>query len=310
MTLLLNNAEGGVLGGTVTTGNSGGASGDAWGSVSVTAGKGTLIYDNTHVANGSLAYEIATPSNTAATVDVTWNPSQLTGGGTTLTLWQRMNLYFTANPTNAHRIMGGAAGSLICGGFRILTTGKLAIIDSLSAQKATSATTIPLNQWFRVESFITGANPTGQLEIKLFSHHTDTVPLETVTTGATLNTLNAGNGINTARFGDEAGTPVLGVGPYWADDLGASTTGYIGPATLAVTAADTASFSEGATIAAQVHATDTASFAESALVIIGGLGISTAGDSKAQSAITQDSSAQSAVSSDQSAGSASSGDQG
>ncbi len=292
MSLLLNNAEGGVLGATVTTANSGGASGQAWDTVSLTAGKGTLIYDSTNVANGSLAYKIATPA-TAASVDILWGSQTVTGvnGGTVLTLWQRGSFFFSSIPATSHRLMSAASNSSqICGAFVLGTSGKIIIQDSGSHNILTTSSTIPTNQWFRIEGFFTGTATTGQAELKLFQRHTDTVPVETITTPGTLNTINSGAGISQARYGNETGTPVANM-LFWADDLGASTTGYIGPATLSVAASDAASFSEASRYTAAVNASDSGGFTENTLLIIGALGLVSVGDSAAsisiQNKITQ-----------------------
>ncbi len=220
MTVLVNSAEGGTNGTTVTAANSGGASGNAADSVTIGA-TCTLAFDSAHAAHGALAYKVAY-GGTAGNVQFTWAAAM----GTQSQLWFRLYLYFTANPGSNTPVWSCHPASGTCGRLFVLTTGKLQFNDSAGSLVIASTNTVPLNQWFRVEGFLTGSATAGQEEFKLFQNADDLTPLETQTSAANVNTNSAS--ITTTQFGD-SGTAVANVGPYWMDDLGLSSAGYLGP---------------------------------------------------------------------------------
>jgi hypothetical protein len=218
MTTLTNSFEGGTNGTTITAANSGGASGNAFDVVSIGA-SATLTFDNTHVAHGSLAGNVTTP--VAATNSyAAWTTSM----GTQTTVWFRLYLYYTANPANTHRVFTGVSGASNCGSLQVTAAGKLQWINSSNATILTSTAAIPLGAWFRIEGFITGSATVGQVELKLFSTPDSLTPNETDTSAATQNTLSTMNGY---RFGVSGSTASV---TFWMDDLGLSSTGYLGPA--------------------------------------------------------------------------------
>src|SRR5215467_10547633 len=97
MTSLVNSAEGGTNGTTVSTGNSGGASGNAFDALLTT--NATVAYDNAHAHSGALSVKFAT-AGTAANWAVEWTTSM----GTLSQVWFRLYVYFTANPAAGFRI--------------------------------------------------------------------------------------------------------------------------------------------------------------------------------------------------------------
>jgi hypothetical protein len=142
VTLKLNTAEGGTHGTGVTTGNSGGGSGDAFSTVSAGAG-GVLEFSNVQVMRGSLAYAYSPASATQCYV--VWND------GSTGSVWGlRFYLRLTGNPSAetvlvAVQSTGGAAVAQI----NLMTTGAL---KSVSGGNTTLGTTsvLSLNTWYRV----------------------------------------------------------------------------------------------------------------------------------------------------------------
>lgn len=215
-----NNAEGGTDGATVTAGTSGGASGDAFDVVDVSVGGagGVLAFDSTHSAHGGLSYKMAT-GGAAVSNYLQWS----SGFGTTT--WWRIYLYFTANPVNSHRVLEfGNAGAV--SGVIIAASGKIVLVDSAGVTQVTSTSTIPLNQWFRLEGFTVQSATVGQVGFSLYNLMDSVVADETKTSAATLNT--SASPITSARFG-EGVFGVLNVGPFWMDDLGLSQFGPLGP---------------------------------------------------------------------------------
>src|ERR1043166_7445448 len=116
-----NSNEGGTDTTTITTGNSGGASGDAWSTVTVTTAAITFSVD--HAAHGTLSMKIANVASPTST------RTDWTGvGGGSADIWFRHYLYMAANPS-ASFIHAGvrdtAAG--LCAQMSISTTGKVEI---------------------------------------------------------------------------------------------------------------------------------------------------------------------------------------
>ena len=229
MTVLLNSFEGGTSGTTITTGNSGGASGNACDATTIGSGA-TLAFDNTHAAHGTLAMKVATVASAASHFD--WTTSM----GTQTTVWFRTYLYVTANPAAGIRFFRTLTGSTLCGAVALATTGHLQAINSGGTSSGTTTNAISLNQWIRVEGFITNSATVGQVGISLFNSPDSTTATETLTTAANLNT-NAQ--ANAYQFGTAT---VTNGGPFWMDDIGLSSTGYLNPdfqfaATVSATAA-------------------------------------------------------------------------
>lgn len=222
---LTNNAEGGTAGTTVTTGNSGGGSGASFDAITTVAG-GILAFDNTQAAHGQLSYKVATGA-TSGDSRVIWTTS-LDGGGPQPTLWFRAYFYFTANPVTNQQIVypRNISGSTNCGSVTITSSGHIVLEDVTFTGQATFTTLLPLNQWFRLEGYFLGHPTAGAINCSLYLPKDSVTPVETRTA----------TGINTAAppasmaFGIATGGSNLG--PFWMDDLGVSTAGYLGPAGL------------------------------------------------------------------------------
>ena len=219
--VLVNTFEGGTNSTTLTPllgGNTGGTSGNFFDAVTIGAGA-TDAFDSTHAAHGTLSNKIATVGSAA--VYNTWSASFLPAPQ----VWMRMYLYFTANPTNLHRVFsatsnGGVAASLV-----VTTSGTLRWTDSAGSTIFTTTTAIPTNAWFRVEGFVTGNATTGQVSLSLYTSPDSSVPVETQTSAASQSTAGI---ITDVRYGVSAA--VASVGPYWMDDIGISDSGALGPA--------------------------------------------------------------------------------
>lgn len=217
MTLLQNNAEGGTSGTTVTTGNSGGVSGNAFDAVNIGTGA-AVTFDNTHAAHGGLSYNVSVGA-TSANANLQWSTSM----GAQTTIWFRAYYYLTANFSVAHRIFECTTSGTLVGSVELSTTGKIIMQNTAAAAVLTSTNSVPLNQWFRVEGFITGSATVGQLSFSLYSTQDSQLALESQTSTATQNTTGSPD---TYLFGIIGTTST---GPYWIDEPAISNTGLIGP---------------------------------------------------------------------------------
>lgn len=218
MTVLVNSFGGGTSGTTVTTGNSGGASGNAWDFVAIGTGA-TVAYDNTHSIDGPLACHVANDA-TGAAAALYWTSSL----GTQSQVWFRGYLYFTAYPTNDVQIYAtyDEGSALVSDTYIEANTGLITVQDTNFDAIFTTANPIPLNQWFRIEGFVIGNAAVGQVQLKVFDNANSATPTETLTSAATQDTAGA---MTQYIFGIISAANQ----EYWMANLGVSTQGYLGP---------------------------------------------------------------------------------
>ena len=214
--LATSTAEGGTTGTTITAANTGGTSGLAFSAVNIGSGA-TLAFDNTRAAHGTLSYKVATVA--AANAYATWTaPAAMPPQA-----WFRMYLYVTANPVSAFRLLTYLSGAVRCAYLQLGTTGQLQFIDHSAAVMCQTTAAVPLSAWFRVEGYLTGDPAAGQAELQLFTVPDGVLPAEVDTSTGVQNTVGTANGFALGPF------TAASIGPYWIDDLGVSTGGYLGP---------------------------------------------------------------------------------
>jgi hypothetical protein len=250
---LKNSFEGGSNGTTITTGNSGTAPDDAFDNVSTGTGA-TTAFDNTQAAHGTLSAKIATAA-TSTTSYLEWSASFPNPA----TRWFRAYLYFTALPAAQYRVLNVLQGSTNIGNILFTAAGALAFTRAAGTTVFTSAA-IPLNQWVRLEGFVTGDASVGQWEYKIwYTPDSPGTPDDTQTSAAT----QAMTGVpDKVRFG--IGLNIANAGPYWMDDIGLSDTGYLGPiSTTPISLADTVGVADSISIAVSAALTDIVSAADS-----------------------------------------------
>ncbi len=211
-----NTLEGGTSGTAVTTGNSSGASGNAFDTVVIGSGE-VVQYDTAHAAHGSLAVQISTDV-TAGFADVNWNTSV----GTQTEIWGRTYLYATVTNQDVEliRIRNGASR---VASVNVTTTGKVALVNAAGTTVATGATTIATSQWIRIDFHVIANASTGTLEAKLFNSADSNTATETLSVTNT----NTGTQFTGYDFGQTAA--VANIGPFWIDDLQINNTGWPGP---------------------------------------------------------------------------------
>lgn len=215
MTLLTNSFEGGSSGTTITAGNSGGASGNAFDTVD-----DSPAYSNTHAATGTLSAKLSAGTTNQAM----WWTGSLTGTSVPQ-VWFRLYGYLSAYPTSSPTIVeprysGGSAAFVVQE-----SNGQLTFADQSATAVFRTTTALPIGAWWRIEGFITGSASAGQVELKVFLSPNSATPDETKTSGTSVNT---GGAITAMRYGQVMEFGGSGV-DMWVDNLGASTSGYIGP---------------------------------------------------------------------------------
>lgn len=220
--LLINDSEAIPVGSTPSTANSGSVTSNAFDVVNTTVG-GTVVADTSVFAHGSQSLRFTILGDTNSNALVEWTTSL----GSQNQIWVRAYIYLTQFPaagSNLRFFRAFNASSTLCAAIAINPTGKILGLDSAGATQTQSTASIVLNQWCRVEAYISASTTTGQLEVKLFNTMDSTVPTDIKNTAATLNTLGP---ITQAQYGPGNTTNIA---PFNMDDFGVSTSGYIGPA--------------------------------------------------------------------------------
>lgn len=226
---LRNNLENGTNGTTVSTANSGGTGNTAFNVVTIGSG-GTLTFSSTEAAHGFLSAKLVEPAS-VVNVSLAWSTS-LTATSIP-TVYFRAYVWLSALPTAGVRLFSILNGSTFIGGVQLNTTGKLSALNAAGTSQTfpgngiTSTTNaINVGSWSRIEGFITGSATVGQVSVSIFNSMDSVTATETQATAATLNTSSA---ITQIRFGDPSSVASFTI---YLDDLGASDTGYLGPAQI------------------------------------------------------------------------------
>jgi hypothetical protein len=219
----LNDMESGSNGATVTTSNSGPSSSGPYNSVftSVTIGGGaTFIYLNDQSAHGTLSLWPAYGASTNPTY-LTWS-SPYTGSSQQ---WFRLYAYFTVAPSSSSQVMIEAltAASTSAGKLKINTNGTLSMDAGAASNVITTANAVPMNQWVRIEGYITGDPALGQVSMTVYQSMDSAVAYETVTSAGNLNTIDDPA---TWRFGLVSGGAAFY--NYHLDDIAVSASGPVG----------------------------------------------------------------------------------
>ena len=218
---LNNNAEGGTSGTTVTAANSGGASGDAFDSISIGT-SAAFTFDNAQAAHGTLGYKYVEPA-TAVNISAAWT----TAFGSQTTVFGRFYFYSTANPTGSLRAIRLFVAGVLKANFNITTGGKLEFKDTATTTTSTGVA-IALSAWNRVEFQCTVSAGAATLEMKLWK--------TADSSGAADDTITVTNGNTGSVAFDQIRFGISGFATnytFWLDDLNVNSTGYPGPVVAA-----------------------------------------------------------------------------
>lgn len=230
---LSNDFDGGTAGATISTGNSGGASGDAWTDITI-GGSAALIYDGAHPHSVPLAMKPTQPASSAQAC-AGWSGL----GSLTADVFFRTILYLTAYPPASNtrffrcfsfaladccHLAFGSPGGPNSG----LVMAMLPAGTTIAA--ATGAVQIALNQLVRVEWRIKASTTAGEIEWRLYNS-ADAAIASFDDTKTVLNQVLAAN-LDRADFG--AVGPDQSSYSFWMDDISVSTVGWIGPAASGV----------------------------------------------------------------------------
>jgi len=219
MVVLVNSADGGTDGVTVTTGNSGGASGDAWDRITRTDATATCAYDAAQSAHGGMSIRQATGA-IASETNMRWDISVGTLERCTGRCYFRMAAVGVDPPGTRHLVRFKGAGSLTAR-FQVKSTASIELRNGANSIVATSDLEVVANEWYRVEwDIVPGVGQYSQLAI--FASPDSLTPDEVI--GATS---DYGTQIDYVEFGQF--TQHIGIPDLWFDDLMAASELYPGP---------------------------------------------------------------------------------
>lgn len=218
MTQLANTFEGGSDETTITTGNSGGGSGDAFYNINLDAGGGTAVFDNARAAHGTYSARLNNGTNPSGSTYVEWDDSSY---GDLTTHYGRAYFYFSTIQSTARIILFRFASliflELVTGG-----SGNFRIRDN-TAFTANSTNTVPTGQWVRFEWKLVHSATVGEFTVRYYADAESSTPTETlsITNGDT------GTSGDYVWFG-----PILSAvnQTLWVDSLIVGATDWPGPA--------------------------------------------------------------------------------
>lgn len=218
---LLNTFEGGTDETLITTGNSGGASGNAFDAV--TSGTTTLTFDTARAKSGSFSMRV----DSAASPVV--GHADWTGlGSLTSSVYFRSYVYMATQDGSANdyffRAQTAASGA--CAKFAIGPLGIVRAYDASETEIAAAQGTVAISigSWARLEWRVLASTTVGQVEWRLFNSPDAATPTETKqATGLVL-----GANLDKCQFGIVDTTAPASY-TKWMDDLAVSTGGWIGP---------------------------------------------------------------------------------
>jgi len=195
-TELINTFEGGTDAATITTGNSGGLSGDSFDTVSIVS-LGTATYSTTNKYRGNVGAVLTVGATSGLTYLEYISKLQMSSTGQ---LYGRIRFRVPTLPATDVRfaVVTDSAQQFV-GDWRINSLGKIEMRSGTGTLLATSTTVIAANTWvdvgIRISSFTTSSN----LETKIYTNPLSNVEDETMTSSA-VDTFRSG-GQNRARVG-------------------------------------------------------------------------------------------------------------
>lgn len=222
MTTKVNTCEGGTNGVAISAANSGGASGDAWDSVT---GNGVWNYSTTHPSYGTKGAQLVLTADPNARLN--WSM-----GGTDLRV--RFSFYHTSNvPATMTLVRPLASGSQVAALRINSSNGRLILSSAANSTLATSTTVLNTSQQYGIEmKFLVGTGTT-RMELLIYNDGSDfsATPDETISSH-TSTTLAQWDAVEFPGLFSSNQT----YSAFWMDSFGATDTGaYLGETGLVST---------------------------------------------------------------------------
>lgn len=216
--LYANTAAGGTNGATVTTANSGGASGNPWGNASIGSGC-TLTYDNTHTFQGAgEAYLFNTAANASAFT--AWLLPVATN------VYASCWLFFSSTTANLQTNIISFTGGLGAGTSVAINTNGTVRVATANGSTANSVTVLATGVGYTLSAHFTIAAGTSQTTLNIYN--SAGTLLETVSTTATGTTPTP-----TEIYWGSSGAGSSTVNTYWLGAIQASSAPLLATGALA-----------------------------------------------------------------------------
>lgn len=211
--------DGGTDGATITTGNSGGQSGNAFQDVTH-GGVGTSTYNAANKLYGTNAAALDPDAGFVNYLGYT------TVVGARQFVYGRVYAKFPALPaaTQTFVLFRDSGSATNRGRISIQTDGRIRLVDAAGVTRATSTTGFTAGSWARLEWYFAGSTTAGELEAKFFSTYDSIVPDWTLNSGV----IDTTGSVDTFRIGQTAST-ATDLGVFYLDEIEWNTGAYPGP---------------------------------------------------------------------------------
>jgi hypothetical protein len=234
MATATNNFEGGTVGSTITSGNSGGISGTAWNTVTIGAGA-SCTYVNSPVLTGKKCVAMSVGASAGVT-QLDWRTPEI--GTIGPVIYTRFYMMYDAWPvTTNNRVMylltglGAMRAGLILNNGTDAAARKFSFADGGNNFGGTggqvSTTRLDAAKVYRFEARWLLSTTVGQAIISVYEGHS-TTPIETLTSTADQNF--AGTTMGSPSFGyNDSRDNTDYVGRLYMDSIAIGESGYFGP---------------------------------------------------------------------------------
>jgi hypothetical protein len=214
--VLTNTFDGGSNGTSITTGNSGGTSGTAWNTVN-----GQWSFSSSQKHSGTLSGRLQRPE--ATTGYIAWTSGNV---GNQSQLWGRIYVRSTAFGAGGGNVelIKLRDGSSEIGEVRLTGAGVVRVQDADNVGTSGDVT-IATNQWVRIEFYYKAGSSNGEITARLYNSADSTTASDTISRTS----VNMGSRANGVEFGDQQSTVSADKDDLYFDNIGISTTSWMGP---------------------------------------------------------------------------------
>lgn len=226
MAQLTNSFEGGTNTTTLTAGSGGNTGGSSGSFFDVVTATGEIVeFSTNQAAHGNLSAVVQT--GTSGIANFGWS----TSWGTQTNTFGRIYVYLTGAPNVSDSFIEHQSSGTFACGIQITTGQNILIQDANFATVHQMASTIPLDQWVRIEWNLVSGLSTGQIIVNYYATKDSNTATESYTSTAAQAFLAS---CTEVTFGWNFSHPSQP--STYIDDVGLSTTGFLGPVnTLSIT---------------------------------------------------------------------------
>lgn len=217
-----NNFEGGSNGVTITTGNSGGASGDAFDNAPAPGTGATMTYSTAQAAHGSVSMSAST-SGTSTTAYAGYILASVTSD------YLRAYYRFTSLPSAQQVILRYLSSGSQTLRVNITTAGLIEVRNAANTVVGTTTSAISAGSWFRLELNPTFSTTVGAIALRLYLTPDSTSISDSLSLSGLVLTAVA----TEVRFG--VGAAMANAVQVWTDDVAVEGATWHGPAARSIT---------------------------------------------------------------------------